>query len=68
MSVGGGLGPNPLAADLSEAEMISVLVKGHNPVLTILQQRVKHVQMINAAWNSKDTKVSFNTSVLNYPF
>ncbi len=54
--------------DLSEAEVTSVILKGHESIMTVLTNRGRQLEITHKLWQSKDAKTAVDHSVsLNDP-
>lgn len=51
-----------LAMEQTELEIVSNIVQGHQPMMTVLASRHRHLQVVFNLWQNKDAKVnSFTT-------
>lgn len=46
-------------SDMSEAEVTSVILKGHESIMTVLANRGRQLEIIHKLWQSKDAKTGF---------
>ncbi|UYV60764.1 KATNB1 [Cordylochernes scorpioides] len=49
-----GIPPHP---ELTEPEAMTAILRGHQPMLTVLNHRRKHLQIVLAQWAAKDVRV-----------
>ncbi|XP_022247126.1 katanin p80 WD40 repeat-containing subunit B1-like, partial [Limulus polyphemus] len=49
--------------EMSEAEAMSSIIKGHQSMMTVLQHRCKNLHIVFAQWSSKDAKTALDTAV-----
>uniref|UniRef100_T1ISW5 Katanin p80 WD40 repeat-containing subunit B1 n=1 Tax=Strigamia maritima TaxID=126957 RepID=T1ISW5_STRMM len=49
--------------DISEAEAISSIIKGHESMLAVLTNRHRHLQIVLTLWNNKDIKTAIESAV-----
>lgn len=52
--------------EMSEAEAISSIVRGHDSMIAVLMNRHKNLQIVRALWTNKDMKVKLITALQYY--
>ncbi|XP_076333186.1 katanin p80 WD40 repeat-containing subunit B1-like isoform X3 [Tachypleus tridentatus] len=50
-------------AEMSEAEAMSSIIRGHQSMMTVLQHRCKNLHIVFAQWSTKDAKTALDTAV-----
>lgn len=45
--------------DMSESEVLSSIMRGHESMLAVLKNRERHLQIIHSLWQNKDLKVIY---------
>ena len=48
-----------LALEQTEMEIVTNIVQGHQPMMTVLSSRHRNLQIIYNLWQNKDAKVRF---------
>ncbi|KAI8790713.1 katanin p80 WD40 repeat-containing subunit B1-like [Biomphalaria glabrata] len=51
------------ASDLNENEILDMLNKGHNTMMTVLIQRSRNLQVVRAMWTSGNTKTAIDSAL-----
>ena len=46
----------PASHELSEAEVTSSILKGHDSMMAVLANRGRHLEIVHKLWQSKDAK------------
>jgi len=49
--------------DMSEAEVLSSIVRGHDSMMAVLTSRQRSLQIIYSLWHNKDLKVTIITII-----
>ncbi|XP_067119645.1 katanin p80 WD40 repeat-containing subunit B1-like isoform X2 [Centruroides vittatus] len=49
--------------EMSEAEAMSCIIRGHQPMIAVMSHRHKNLQIILAQWNIKDMKIALESAV-----
>ena len=50
----------PASHELSEAEVTSSILKGHDSMMAVLANRGRHLEIVHKLWQSKDAKTGNN--------
>nr|XP_012148526.1 PREDICTED: katanin p80 WD40 repeat-containing subunit B1 isoform X4 [Megachile rotundata] len=60
-----GLGYTPMGVlnEMSEAEVLNSMMRGHEPMMTILTNRHRSLQIIYSLWHNKDLKAAVQSAV-----
>lgn len=51
------------SSNISERELVEVLSKGHNTMVTVLDQRSRNLQIVQAMWSSGNTKSAIDSAI-----
>lgn len=46
-------------AEMSEAEVLNSMMRGHEPMMAVLTSRHRSLQIVYSLWHNKDLKVFF---------
>ena len=52
------LADQQMPPDMSEAEAMSAILKGHDSMVAVMSSRQKNLQIVRALWTGGNTKVS----------
>jgi hypothetical protein len=58
----------PATHELSEAEVTSSILKGHDSMMAVLANRGRHLEIIHKLWQSKDAKTGKNLMISEFQF
>lgn len=51
-------------SDMSEAEVLGVIMRGHEPIMGILSTRQRSLKLVVAQYRSKDMKSAIETALV----